>query len=76
MRRMDLVKDENGWKTESNGRTVAGTRADTKEQAIKQAAEKANALPEPVTLKIHKENGRIQEERTYPVKADPRSSKG
>ena len=28
------------------------------------------------SVKIHKENGRIQEERTYPGKKDPRKSKG
>jgi hypothetical protein len=27
-------------------------------------------------VRIHLENGRIQEERTYPRSADPRSSKG
>ncbi len=27
-------------------------------------------------VRIHKKNGRIQEERTYPRKADPRHSKG
>ncbi|MHC8361662.1 hypothetical protein ACYZUA_15410 [Pseudomonas sp. LS2P72] len=28
------------------------------------------------SLKIHRENGTIQEERTYPRSADPRKSKG
>ena len=28
------------------------------------------------SVKIQKENGRFQEERTYPKKADPKSSKG
>jgi hypothetical protein len=28
------------------------------------------------SVKIQKENGRIQEERTYPKSADPRESKG
>ena len=46
------------------------------EDAIKQTATKARADAEPVSVKIHKENGRIQEERTYPRSADPRGSKG
>jgi hypothetical protein len=28
------------------------------------------------SVKIQKENGRLQEERTYPAKGDPRKSKG
>jgi hypothetical protein len=30
----------------------------------------------PGSVKIHKENGQIQEERTYPRSADPSESKG
>ena len=44
------------------------------------AESKGRAVPgtsaRPVTVKIHKETGAIQEERTYPRKADPRKSKG
>lgn len=76
MKRMDIVKDKDGWKAESGGQTVRGTKAPTKAEAVKQTAARAKAAPEPVTVKIHKENGRIQEERTYPRSADPKSSKG
>jgi len=76
MKRIDIVKKGNEWRRESNGRAVPGTRAPRKEEAVKATAGKAKAAPEPVSVKIHKENGRIQEERTYPGKADPPSSKG
>jgi hypothetical protein len=76
MKRYDLVKGQDGWKTESDGRTVRGTKASTKADAVRQARAAANRAIEPVTLKIHRADGRIQEERTYPRSADPRSSRG
>lgn len=76
MKRMDLVKKKDQWRAESNGRAVPGTSATRKTDAVKKTAQKARANPEPVTVKIHKEKGGIQEERTYPRKADPRKSKG
>lgn len=78
MKRIDLVTDKKGggWVAESGGEPVRGTRAPTKEEAIKKTANAAKRDPEAVTVKIYKENGSIQEERTYPRKADPRSRKG
>lgn len=76
MKRMDVIKGKDGWKAESGGQTVRGTKAPTKAEAVKQTAAKARADAQPVTVKIHKENGQIQEERTYPRSADPKSSKG
>lgn len=76
MKRMDIVKKGDEWKAESKGRTVPGTKASRKADAVKQTAAKARAESEPVSVRIHKENGRIQEERTYPRSADPRRSKG
>ncbi|HEU4737695.1 MAG TPA: DUF2188 domain-containing protein [Solirubrobacterales bacterium] len=76
MKRIDVVKTQDGWRGESGGQTVRGTKAPTKAETVKQTAEVARNAPEPVSVKIHKENGRIQEERTYPRKADPPGSKG
>jgi Uncharacterized protein conserved in bacteria (DUF2188) len=76
MKRIDVVKTKDGWRGESGGQTVRGTKAPTKAETVKQTAEVARKAPEPVSVKIHKENGRIQEERTYPRKADPPGSKG
>lgn len=76
MKRIDVVKKDDEWVAQSKGRTLPGTKAPVKTDTIKKTAEKAKSSPEPVSVKIHKENGRIQEERTYPGKADPPRSKG
>jgi hypothetical protein len=74
MKRIDVVKKGDEWVGESSSKVVA--RAPTKADAVRETARVAKAAPEPITVKIHKENGRIQEERTYPRAADPRQSKG
>lgn len=76
MKRIDVVKTTDGWRGESGGQTVRGTKAPTKAEAVKQTANVARNAPEPVSVKIHNQNGRILEERTYPSGADPHSSKG
>lgn len=75
MKRVDVTKKGNEWvaKTRS-GDTVA--RAPKKVDAVRKTASAAKRDPQAVSVRIHKENGRIQEERTYPRKADPRRSKG
>lgn len=76
MKRIDVVKTNDGWAGKSGGNTVRGTKAPTKADAVKQVAGVAKRASEPVTVKIHKQSGRIQEERTYPGSADPRRSPG
>jgi hypothetical protein len=76
VRRIDVVKKGQKWVGESDGKTVRGTGAPNKADAVKNTAGVARRAPEPVSVKIHKENGRIQEERTYPSSADPKRSKG
>jgi hypothetical protein len=74
MKRVDVVKKPSGWVAESGSRVVA--RAPTKAEVVQETAKAARRDPEAVTVKIHKVNGRIQEERTYPRSADPRRAKG
>lgn len=76
MKRIDIVKKGDSWVGESGGKTVRGTKAPTKAATIKQTAQVARKDPQPVSVKIHKVNGTIQEERTYPRSADPRRSRG
>jgi len=76
MKRIDVVKKNGEWRGESNGRVVAGTKASRKEDAVKAVVGKVKSSREPVTVKIHTQDGRFQEERTYPRSADPRRSKG
>jgi hypothetical protein len=74
VKRIDIVKKKDQWVGESSGKVV--TRARVKTEAVRKTARLAKADSQPVTVKIHKENGRFQEERTYPPKADPHRSKG
>jgi hypothetical protein len=76
LKRIDIVKDGDEWKGKTGGRTVPNTKAPNKDDAVKNTAKVAKGSAEPVTVKIHNQDGRIQEERTYPSKADPHSSKG
>lgn len=66
-RKWDLDRD-------STGRTVRSF--DTKEQATKGGVLERAVGPDGGSVKIQKENGRFQEERTYPGNKDPRRSKG
>jgi len=76
VRRIDIVKKGDKWVGESGGKTVRGTGAPKKVDAVKKTAGVARRADEKITVKIHKENGRFQEERTYPRSADPKKSKG
>lgn len=49
---------------------------ETKGHATKGGALEKAVGPDGGSVKIQKENGRIQEERTYPRSKDPRASKG
>jgi hypothetical protein len=76
MKRIDVVKKGDKWVGQSKGKTVPKTGAPKKVDAVKKTAKVAKKSPDPVTVKIHKEKGGIQEERTYPREADPKKSKG
>jgi hypothetical protein len=74
MREYHLTKDGNSWKLKPEGGSRAVVSADTKVEAVQQMRDYMQAHPG--SVKIHKENGQIQEERTYPRSADPSESKG
>jgi hypothetical protein len=77
--RLLLGYGPNEWVGQSGGRAVPKTKASTKADALKKttAAAKKSATPtKPVSVRIHKQNGQFQEERTYPRSADPPQSKG
>jgi hypothetical protein len=76
MKRIDVVKKRDGWAGASGGRTVPNAEAPTKAETVRKVAAAARKDPQPVSVRIHKLDGRIQEERTYPGSADPRRSKG
>jgi hypothetical protein len=76
MKRIDVVKKGDGWAGVSGGRTVPNTKASTKAETVKKVVAGAKKSTQPVSVRIHKADGKIQEERTYPRSADPRATKG
>ena len=63
-----------GWELKKQGATRASNTAKTKAEIVKIAGEFLEGKT--ASLKIHKEDGTIQEERSYPRSADPSKSKG
>lgn len=69
-----VTKNGDQWKLTKEGSQRASKTAVTKKEIIKQTQ---NFMADKTgSVKIHKENGKIQEERTYQRKDDPRKSKG
>ena len=69
-----VEKASEGWKAvQAGGGTVSegATKADVVRQTVRLAKAEESA-----SIKIKGRNGRIQEERTYPRRSDPRRTKG
>lgn len=75
MKNYHLAKEDEQWKLKQQGAERSSKIYSTKEEALKKAPDFVREQGGR-SLKIHKENGRIQEERTYPKSADPTRSKG
>lgn len=69
-----IVKTGTFWSLKKEGAALASKTAGTKEELIGLASEFLKTST--ASLKIHKEDGTIQEERTYPRSADPSQSPG
>jgi hypothetical protein len=74
MKNYHLAKEGNAWNLKPEGGSRSVVHAATKIDAIGQT--RAYMQHHPGSVKIHKENGQIQEERTYPRTADPKHGKG
>lgn len=74
MENYHITTTEKGWALTKQGAARASKTASTKAEIIKVAGEFLDGKT--ASLKIHKEDGTIQEERTYPRRADPAKSKG
>ena len=76
MDNFDLTKKGDKWSLKKQGNDRASKTFDgNKQDAIRGSAEHVKGAGGG-SLKIHKEDGKYQEERTYPRSKDPRSSKG
>ena len=69
-----ITKNDKGWALTRQGAERASKTAATKAEITQLASEFLS--DKTASLKIHKEDGTIQEERTYPRSADPTKSKG
>jgi len=69
-----IIKDGDDWKLKKQGSGRASKKANTKKEIIKQTREFMKNKEG--SVKIHKEDGTIQEERTYPRKSDPKKTPG
>ncbi|HAN51745.1 DUF2188 domain-containing protein [Stutzerimonas stutzeri] len=65
---------DSGWELRKQGATRASKTAATKAEMLQITA--AFLEGRTASVKIHKKDGTLQEERTYPRSADPRESKG
>jgi hypothetical protein len=73
---LEYNDDRRKWELEHDKTGQVVKRFDTKQQATKGGVLEKAVGPEGGSVKIQKENGRFQEERTYPRSKDPRRSKG
>lgn len=71
-----LTNDGDNWKLTKQGATKASKVFKDMNKVDATHATSDFMENHPGSVKIHKLNGRIQEERTYPRSADPRNSKG
>lgn len=69
-----ITKNGDAWKLQKEGSSRAIKNSGTKTEAVKHMRD---YMSDKVgSVKIHKENGRIQEERTYQRKDDPKKTRG
>ncbi len=74
LQRYHLEKKNDYWRLRKAGSNRAVVKAGTKELAISEL--RRYMKTHEGSVRIHKANGRFQEERTYPRTRDPRGSKG
>ncbi|NYS80124.1 DUF2188 domain-containing protein [Halomonas glaciei] len=74
MDKYDISKDDKGWRFGKEGSDRALRRADTKADATDKMRDYMK--DKEGSVKIRKQDGTYQEERTYPRSSDPRRTKG
>lgn len=74
MENYHVNKTDAGWELIKEGARRASKTASTKEEIVKLAGE--FLADKTASVKIHRQDGVIEEERTYPRSADPTRTKG
>lgn len=70
-----VTKTDEGWQGKKEGAQRASVTGATKEDVVKKTIELAKKQGESSVV-IHKQDGKIQEERTFPKSSDPFPPKG
>jgi hypothetical protein len=73
-KRIDIVYKRDHWIAEGSKHREVAT-ADSKDALVGRVARDARRNKKAVTVRIHKKNGHLQEERAYPSKVKARASK-
>jgi len=78
LRKFHLTKDakKGDWVLTEEGKSRARRRFATKSAATTGGALEDALGAQGGSVRIHKEDGKIQQERTFPRSADPKGSKG
>lgn len=76
LRSFHLTQKGEKWRLEQAGSNAAVKVFDRKADATRGGVLKQALGKEGGSVKIHKADGRIQEERTYPRTKDPKGSRG
>jgi len=70
-----VTKSDDGWQGKKEGGERASVKGNTKEEVLKKTIEIAKNQGD-ASVVVHKQDGKIQEERTYPKGSDPFPPKG
>lgn len=73
---LEYNEKKDRWDLENDKTNRVVKTFETKEEATERGVLKKALGAEGGSVKIQKENGRYQEERTYPSSADPHNSRG
>ncbi|BCG22070.1 hypothetical protein TUM18999_02610 [Pseudomonas tohonis] len=74
MKNYHLVPKDNEWVLHEEGSTKSLKKAATKDEMLLLIP--MHFAGKEASVKIHRADGTLEEERTYPRKSDPRESKG
>lgn len=73
---LEYNEEKKSWDLEKDSTNRVVKRFDTKEDATAGGVLRKAVGQEGGSVKIQKENGKFQEERTFPKSKDPKKSKG
>lgn len=76
MKTYHLKPTDSGWKLTLDGfdDPIENYQGLSRIEALGRSAEILKELEEPVTLRLHRQDGSFEEERTYPRSAQPQES--